>query len=346
MKIAVEEKSDRSLIEENLSIEVTTDCNSPCLHCFARAGISDHASLPLDLAKKVCTEGYDTGYRHLHVTGGEPLLWGGLFDLLDFAVELGYQTVFLNTNGTLLEADICRRLAQYDGLTVSVSLQGPEALHDSMRGAGSYRRAQRGIEKALSAGIGVILFTATGRRLLPDLPEFVHETYSRFPGIASVTVIQIIRVRDDTVDLSGELLAPEDFLGLVRTVSLLNLYGLRTDVLNEPLANVASNLLNMPWIPPSQPLYSDGSLMVRANRHITLSHATREGCFSYEPGMIRSMLASGTYRDAVAPDRATCPSCRFAALCRQHGLLRPSPWFMDMQPEVPYCRRVLNKACA
>ena len=342
----IEKKSDPGLIEENLSIEVTTACNSPCPNCFARAGISTHSSLPFDLVKKISTEGYMAGYRHLHVTGGEPLLWDGLFDLLDYVVELGYETVFLNTNGTLLAEDNSRRLAQYDGLTISVSLQGPEALHDSIRGVGSYKRALQGIEKVLAAGIGLIIFTTTGKCLLTDLPQFVHETYKIFPAILSLTVIQIIRVLDDAVDLTEELLRPEDFLRLVRTVALLNLYGLRTDVLNEPLVNVASKLLNMPWIPRSQPLYTDGSMMVRANGNITLSHATRDGCFRYEPGMIRKVLTSGTYRKTVAPDKATCPSCKFAALCLENGMLRPAGWFMDLQPEVPYCQRVLNKIAA
>lgn len=343
MNVAVGKKSNPGLIEANLSIEVTTNCNSPCPHCFARAGISEHSSLPFDLVKVISTEGYNTGYRHFHVTGGEPLLWDGLFDLLDYVFELGYKTVFLNTNGTLLAGDITRRLAEYDGLTISVSLQGPEALHDRMRGVGSYRRTIQGIEKALDESIRLIIFTTTGRRLLPELPNFVDATYKRFPDILSLTVIQIIRVRDDLVDLSEELLNPEDFLRLVRTVALLNLYGLRTDVLNEPLVNVASKLLNTPWIPRSQPLYSEGSMMVRANRNITLSHATGDGSLRYEPGMIRKVLTSSTYRNAVAPDKSTCPSCNFAERCLANGMLRPSGWFMDMQPEVPYCWRVLKK---
>jgi MoaA/NifB/PqqE/SkfB family radical SAM enzyme len=346
MNFAVEEKSNPGIIEANLSIELTTNCNSPCPHCFARAGISEYSSLPFDLVKEISTEGYNTGYRHFHVTGGEPLLWDGLFDLLDYVFELGYKTVFLNTNGTLLTGDINRRLAEYDSLTISVSLQGPEALHDRIRGAGSYRRTLLGIEKALDEGIGLIIFTTTGRRLLPELAGFVDETYKSFPNILSLTVIQIIRVRDDTVDLSEELLSPEDFIRLVRTVSLLNLYGLRTDVLNEPLVNVASKLLNMPWIPRSQPLYTEGSMMVRANRDMTLSHATRDGSLRYEPGMIRKVLTSSRYRNAVAPDKATCPSCKFAELCPENGMLRPSGWYMDMQPEVPYCRRVLNKVAS
>jgi MoaA/NifB/PqqE/SkfB family radical SAM enzyme len=343
MNFTVEEKSNPATIEENLSIEVTTHCNSPCSHCFARAGIGEHASLSFDLAKQISTEGYAAGYRHFHVTGGEPLLWDGLFDLLDHVFNLGYKTVFLNTNGWLLSGNVSRRLARYDGLTISVSLQGPETVHDRFRGAGSYRQAVQGIEKALDSGIGTIVFTTTGKGLLADLPSFVNETYKRFPAILSLTVIQIIRVRDDAVDLSAELLSPEDFLRLVRTVALLNLYGYRTDVLNAPLVNVAAKLLNMPWIPRSQPLYAEGSMMIRANHDITLSHAIRDGSFRYKPGMIHNVLTSGTYRNAVAPDKTTCPTCKFAEVCLESGMLRPAELFFDMQPEDPYCRRVLEK---
>ncbi len=159
MNLTVGEKRNPGLLKENLSIEVTTDCNSPCPHCFARAGILEHTSLPFDLVKAISAEGYHTGYRHLHVTGGEPLLWEGLFDLLDHAFKLGYETVFLNTNGTLLTGYVNRRLAEYSGLTISVSLQGPEALHDRIRGVGSYRRTIQGIEKALDEGSGIIIFT-------------------------------------------------------------------------------------------------------------------------------------------------------------------------------------------
>jgi molybdenum cofactor biosynthesis enzyme MoaA len=116
--------------EESLCIEVTTHCNGECHHCFVHTEISERSKLPVDLVKEIISEGYTTGFRNLHITGGEPLLWEGLFDALDFAFDLGYQTVFLNTNGTLLAQDINRQLADYAGLSISVSLDGPEMLHE------------------------------------------------------------------------------------------------------------------------------------------------------------------------------------------------------------------------
>ncbi|MCK4817829.1 radical SAM protein, partial [bacterium] len=223
----IEEEPCWGVSEETLSIEVTTQCNGDCLHCFVHAGVSERSSLSVDVVKEIIAEGYNTGYRYLHITGGEPLLWEGLFVAMDYAFGMGYKKVYMNTNGTLITKDVNRRLAAYDNLSISVSLEGPEALHDHLRGKGSYRRTVPGIEKALNAGSDLIIFTIARKGLLSDLPHFVDELYRKFPTIKYVTLIQLIRVTGDGFPLSEELIEPADFLRLVQTVSLLNLYGLR-----------------------------------------------------------------------------------------------------------------------
>jgi MoaA/NifB/PqqE/SkfB family radical SAM enzyme len=327
-----------------LSIEVTTNCNSACSHCFVRARNPPRSSLPADLVKGILREAYETGYRHLHLTGGEPLLWEGLTDTLDTVFGMGYQTVFLNTNGTLLRKPDAISFAGYDGLSLSVSLQGPIRLHDRIRGKGSYDRATRGVDHALNAGVPVHLFTTIGRTLLPDLPQFANELINAFPRIEQLTLIQMIRVPNDALDLSKEVLRPEDFLRLVRMISLLNLFGLRVDLLNNPLATVVSRVLQMPWVPPSPPLYRPGSIMITVDLQLALSHSSGKTFGRYERGMIRKILGYKSYRRATAPDRATCPKCRQFVLCRSGGMVRPSEWYRDMHAEVPYCKRVMAKA--
>lgn len=328
---------------ESLSIEVTTLCDSVCSHCFTRAGNSRPSSLSIDLVKKIITEGYDTAYRHLHITGGEPLLWEGLFEALDFAFEKGYQTIFLNTNGKSLTEDINNRLAAYDGLTISVSLDGNETLHDHLRGEGSYRWTVEGIEKALAAGIETVIFTTACKSLLPILPHFAGDVFKIFSSIQHLTLIQLIQVTGDGFDLSKELLEPEDLIQLVRIVALLNLCGFKTLLLYNPLACVVSKLLKMPWIPRSLPLYRKRSLMIKANRDTCLSHTSRDSFGKYEFGMIKRVLASDVYLKAVSADKTTCPSCKYFELCAENGMIRPSEYFWNIYSEVPYCIEVLDK---
>jgi MoaA/NifB/PqqE/SkfB family radical SAM enzyme len=225
-----------------------------------------------------------------------------------------------------------------------VSLEGTEAFHDRLRGEGSYKRASQGIKKALSAGVGLYVFVLATRSLVPNLPYFADETYKKFPRIRYLTLIPLTRVQDNIVSLQRELLAPEYFLRLVRTVSLLNVYGLKTDVLNDPLINVASKLLEIPWIPQARALNRKGSIIVMANRNISPSHSSRESFGKYTPSMIQKVLGSDAYRKAVAPDEAICPSCKYIEPCRANGLVRPSEYEWNIHRGVPYCRRVLDRA--
>jgi len=342
MNVNIEAESYPGVINERLGIEVTTCCNIDCSHCFARAGISEPSSLSLKVVKEIIGEGYNVGYRHLHITGGEPLLWDGLFEAVDYAFVIGYQTIFLNTNGTLLTKDICGRLAAYDGLSISVSLEGTEGLHHHLRGEGSYRRTIHGIERALDAGIDLSIFTTACKSLLPELPHFADDLYKKFPEIKNLTLIQLIPVTDGVFTLSDELLEPEDFLQLVDMVSLLNLLGLRTRFLNNPLAYVASKLLKILWIPSSEPLYSEGSMIVMANLDICLSHSSRDSFGKYELGMIGKVQDSEQYRKAVATDGITCPSCKYSKLCMGNGMIRPSEWYWDIHSDVLYCQKVLD----
>ena len=284
-----------------LSVEVTTHCNSSCSHCFVRARGQRRSSLAPDLVRTMVREGYEAGYRHLHLTGGEPLLWEGLLDILDYAFGLGYQTAFLNTNGTLLTGKISRNLANYNGLTISISLQGPRRFHDRIRGKGSYDRALKGINQAIDAGLAVHIFTPVGRSLIPELPRFAEKLFVNLPGIKQLTLIQLIRVPEDVFDLSKEVLSPDDFLRLVRMISLLNLYGLKVDLLNNPLAAVASRVLKMPWISRSPPL-------VPAGKHHDHRGRAYHTC-SFDRGSFRNSM-NGVFFRKSSTRTTTAGRCR------------------------------------
>jgi MoaA/NifB/PqqE/SkfB family radical SAM enzyme len=309
-----------------------------------RARGQQRSSLAPDVVQTIVREGHEAGYRRLHITGGEPLLWDGLLGILEYAFALGYKTAILNTNGTLLSPEWSRQLAGYNDLGISVSLQGPKRRHDLIRGKGSYDRARKGIENALNAGLPVHIFTTVGRSMIPDLTGFAEQVFGTYHGIERLTFIQLIRVPEDVFDLSKEVLSPDDFLQLVRIIAFLNVYGLKVDLLNNPLAAVASRVLKLPWVPLSPPLYRLGSIMITADLRITLAHSTTDPFGIYEPGILPRIIRSNKYRHAVAQDRLTCQNCVYFRLCRSEGMVRPSEWYRDMFQGNPYCRRVLAKA--
>jgi MoaA/NifB/PqqE/SkfB family radical SAM enzyme len=243
----------------------------------------------------------------------------------------------------LLDAGRCSRLSGYgESLSLSVSLQGPRDLHDRIRGEGSWNMAVKGISLALAAGLNLEVFTSAGRSLLPELPRFAEWLYGEFPGIQFLKLIQLIRVTGDEMDLSEELLAPENFIALVKTAALLNLYGRRVSVLDNPFASAVAARLGMPWIPQALPLHRAGRIVVMADLSITHSHSSRVVLGTYSPGALEKVFRSSAYHDMAGPDTETCPRCRHMDICRAHEMIRPSEWYRDMHPEVPYCKRVMG----
>lgn len=337
------EGSTRPIADECLSLEVTTACNSRCRHCFVRNAYSKITHLPLHLVKTIINEGHENAYRHLHFTGGEPFLWDPLFPAIDYAFEIGYDSLLINTNGTLLSEMMCKKLSTYPGLKISVSVEGPEALHDRIRGKGAWLNTLKGLERAFTADIDILVFTTVTQRLLSELPRFAEDLYQCFPEMKYLVLIQLIRPDTETFLLEEELLEPTDFRKLVQTVSLLNLYGLKVCIKNQPLAGIVAKAIHMPWIPITMPLYRDRSLMITANGEIRMVHSDGTVLGRYSPGMLSKTHQSDRYQQTIRPDQSICPDCGHSEICAQNGMDRPAPAHFDLHVDSPYCQRVLDQ---
>lgn len=128
-----------------IAFHLTERCALACIHCLRDPG-RPPAELPIALVERVLDEAVALhAVAHVGFTGGEPLLHPAFDAAIDAAVRraLGWHVV---TSGRgierlleLLRADPRRRAA----LTlVDLSLDGAdEAVHDRIRGAGSWRAA-------------------------------------------------------------------------------------------------------------------------------------------------------------------------------------------------------------
>ena len=91
-------------------------------------------------------------------------------ELLQEAARLGYSDISVVTNGMLIGHHI-DALAAIKGLKLHVSIDGPEEVHDALRGDGSYRVALDGARLAANAGIPVSL---KGVLMRPTLDSAGH----------------------------------------------------------------------------------------------------------------------------------------------------------------------------
>ena len=93
--------------KKGMLIEITNLCNDACIFCFNKNMTREKGFIDPNLVDKVLNEAYELGMREVgFYTTGEPLLNKNLEDYIYKAKTIGYQYVYITTNGVL--ADISR----------------------------------------------------------------------------------------------------------------------------------------------------------------------------------------------------------------------------------------------
>jgi len=329
---------------EGVSLEVTTKCNLNCTHCFALAGISRKEDLHWNKAVDIVAEGYSLGFRLLHITGGEPFLWKHIFQLIGYAVELGYKQFIINTNATLLSDDICRKLSGFNGkIALTCSINGDESIHESVRGTGTYLKTYNGIENALKYNIKVNIYTTVEKKLIPVLPVFVETLFRNFTGLKNLFLIQLRKSVDVQSTVFKKMLTPDDFIKLVQIAGLLSLKGYPVNILENPLSNVVANYLNMNWFPQSPAITRYGKIIVLRDGNITANHSSRDSYGVYKPGSLEKILLSSKYLEDVDSNKDVCILCKFSKICGSNGMIHPSSNdHNDSNDGNYFCKKVLE----
>jgi Fe-coproporphyrin III synthase len=130
----------------------TSRCNLRCLHCYAASDSTRcDAELSTAQAKKLMTDVLEVNAPVLLFSGGEPLLRPDLFELMAEAKKIGLRTV-ISTNGTLIDGDAAKKLAEANVSYVGISIDGPEEFHNRFRQtSGCFKSTMKGFENCTKA---------------------------------------------------------------------------------------------------------------------------------------------------------------------------------------------------
>lgn len=105
------EDGDVKFPNKNLLIEVTNRCNNRCIFCANRKMTRKQRNIDKDFAKRILRDCYANGVREVgFYATGEPLLYPYLSELISYARQLGYQYIYLTTNGLLAQRDVIEKL--------------------------------------------------------------------------------------------------------------------------------------------------------------------------------------------------------------------------------------------
>jgi uncharacterized protein len=163
-------------------VKPTDRCNLRCRYCYVthRAPAAAMTAEVLEaVISAVATFGRKRGCAHFIWHGGEPLLMGRTFFEKVLALQRRHCSGLsldncVQTNGTLITPELVKLFVQ-TGFAISLSLDGPSAVHDAnrcdARGHGSHARVMRAIETLRDAGQLVGAVAVLTRRSAPRIRQ-------------------------------------------------------------------------------------------------------------------------------------------------------------------------------
>lgn len=168
---------------------ITNDCNLKCKHCYNAHLRKHNPVLTLEGAKSTIYEMKKNHVSNIQFTGGEPLLYPHLIDIMNTCSSLGIST-WVNTNGTLLDKVLSQSLISAGVDVFVISLDGPNGkLNDMIRGEGSFERTMEGLGNLLSCktnSTNVYINSVLSREGVIELASFLD--FCDWVGLEGITI--------------------------------------------------------------------------------------------------------------------------------------------------------------
>ncbi len=169
-------------------LSITESCNLKCNYCYVDAKKKREGtpspSIPstAHLFRIVDLLG-NIGVNKLIIGGGEPLLRGDVFEIIERGSAL--MPTYLLTNGSLINEETARKLegCELGGLSISLDSATPD-IHNELRD-GSYMPALNGVRHCIDAGLDVNISTCVTTKNISGIADIINLAES--VGAASIT---------------------------------------------------------------------------------------------------------------------------------------------------------------
>lgn len=145
---------------------LTKDCNLSCKTCYNDRHKDNFFRPQEDSIKIIIDRMKDSGVLEIILTGGEPFLYQGIFNVVDYILSRDMK-VRINTNGLLLTDEYVQEVKKRNGVVLTVGIDGTsEKTHDFIRGKGNFRKVVAIMQKLSNNGIPLYInFTVTHKNI-------------------------------------------------------------------------------------------------------------------------------------------------------------------------------------
>ena len=130
-------------------------CNLKCTGCYANSSSNTSEKLDWATLNRIITEKTELwGSCFTVITGGEPTLYESQGKtLIDLAKEHQDNYFLMYTNGTLIDREMARKLAEVGNITPAISVEGFEKETDARRGKGVHQKILQAMKNLREAGV-------------------------------------------------------------------------------------------------------------------------------------------------------------------------------------------------
>ncbi|OAT86434.1 radical SAM protein [Desulfotomaculum copahuensis] len=138
-------------------VDPTSACNLACTGCWA-GKYSAKNSLSRERLDRLFSEAKELGIYWIVFSGGEPLIYPHLFDLMAKHRDMAFMAY---TNGTLINEKVAGKIVALGNFTPAISLEGWRERTDARRGEGTFDRVMRAMdllrEKGAAFGVSITI---------------------------------------------------------------------------------------------------------------------------------------------------------------------------------------------
>ena len=152
-----------------IDLHPTRLCNLACLHCYSDSDSRQKATLDPDVLCGTLALLRIEGYAVVSLSGGEPLAYPRLGEIVERSQELGFRVTMV-TNGLLATERMDPILTRLD--SIAISFDGLAASHNAIRGRpDAFKRACVALERLAATGRPVAAAISLTREAIPELPD-------------------------------------------------------------------------------------------------------------------------------------------------------------------------------
>jgi radical SAM protein with 4Fe4S-binding SPASM domain len=168
---------------------ITDKCSNRCRHCYINEFRNSDVSMETAYAilddMRHCADSI-RAMPCISITGGDPLMHPGIWDILRKAKDLDFQTTILG-NPELMDEKTITRMIDHGVVRYQLSLDGMEKTHDWNRSLGSFERTTKAISLAAKLGLPIIAMSTVSIHNYLEMPDVMKHVYNSGGGVWSFT---------------------------------------------------------------------------------------------------------------------------------------------------------------